>query len=180
MQPIHSIQYSIARPWARNSIVFLSFVLLVGCGFALRGRTVLPYQTLAVNAFAGSQIVGELRRNLRTSGATEIVARSEDAQATVNILNEVREKQILTVNRDGRPREYTLRLRVSFNVLDSKGRAYISTTELVQQRDISFNESAVLAKESEEALLFRDMQSDLVQQLLRRLASAPKQPIQPE
>ncbi|HJW54370.1 MAG TPA: LPS assembly lipoprotein LptE, partial [Burkholderiaceae bacterium] len=42
-------------------------------------------------------------------------------------------------------------------------------TDITLKRDISFNESAVMAKENEEALLYRDMQSDLVQQLLRRL-----------
>ncbi len=46
----------------------------------------------------------------------------------------------------------------------------IPETELRQQRDVSYNESQALAKESEEALLYRDMQSDLVQQLMRRLA----------
>ena len=44
-------------------------------------------------------------------------------------------------------------------------------TEVLLQRDMSFSESAVLAKEAEEALLYRNMQSDLVQQLVRRLAS---------
>jgi LPS-assembly lipoprotein len=32
----------------------------------------------------------------------------------------------------------------------------------------------VLAKESEEQLLFRDMQSDMVQQIMRRLAASRK------
>ena len=39
------------------------------------------------------------------------------------------------------------------------------------QRDISINDSQVLAKQSEESLLYRDMQTDLVQQLLRRIAA---------
>ena len=51
------------------------------------------------------------------------------------------------------------------------GKELIPETELLQQRDISFNESAVLAKEAEEALLYRDMQTDIVQQLMRRLAA---------
>ncbi|MFN0162016.1 MAG: LPS assembly lipoprotein LptE, partial [Burkholderiales bacterium] len=34
-----------------------------------------------------------------------------------------------------------------------------------------FNDTQVLAKESEEALLYRDMQTDMVQQVLRRLAA---------
>jgi LPS-assembly lipoprotein len=47
----------------------------------------------------------------------------------------------------------------------------IEETEVAQQRDISFSEAAVLSKEAEETLLYRDMQSDIVQQLLRRMAA---------
>ena len=53
----------------------------------------------------------------------------------------------------------------------SQGRDLIEPTDILQERDISFNESAVLAKEAEEVLLYRDMQSDIVQQLLRRIAA---------
>ena len=41
----------------------------------------------------------------------------------------------------------------------------------MQTRDVSYNETQALAKEAEEALLMRNMQSDMVQQLLRRLAA---------
>ena len=68
-------------------------------------------------------------------------------------------------------REFQLRLRVRFRVRDREGVERIPDTELLQQRDISFSESAVLAKETEEELLYRNMQSDLVQQILWRLAS---------
>ena len=43
--------------------------------------------------------------------------------------------------------------------------------ELQQQRDLSFLESAALSKEIEETMMYRDMQIDIVQQILRRLAS---------
>ncbi len=68
-------------------------------------------------------------------------------------------------------REFQLRIRLKFRVRGAQGQELVVPTELVQQRDISFNESAVLAKEAEEVLLYRDMQSDIVQQLLRRLAA---------
>jgi LPS-assembly lipoprotein len=42
----------------------------------------------------------------------------------------------------------------------------------VIRRDISFSDALVLSKEAEEVLLWRDIQNDLVQQLLRRLAAA--------
>ncbi|MCM2253506.1 MAG: LPS assembly lipoprotein LptE, partial [Ramlibacter sp.] len=68
-------------------------------------------------------------------------------------------------------REFQLRTRLRFKLRTREGKELIPETELLQQRDISFNESAVLAKEAEEGLLYRDMQSDLVQQLMRRLAA---------
>ena len=71
----------------------------------------------------------------------------------------------------GQVREFQLRIRLKFKVRTPQGKELIAETELLQQRDISFNESAVLAKEQEEALLYRDMQTDLVQQLMRRLAA---------
>ncbi|RCS58488.1 LPS assembly lipoprotein LptE [Parvibium lacunae] len=164
-------------PWRAcrfvTTVVLVSSLMLSSCGFSPRGQSAVPYQTLALTAFTGSQLIGELRRNLRNSSRVELRPSREEAEATLHIASETREKQILTVNRDGRPREYVLRLRVQYQIVDVKGRPYVPMTELIQQREISFNEGAVLAKESEEALLFRDMQSDMVQQLLRRLASAP-------
>jgi LPS-assembly lipoprotein len=41
----------------------------------------------------------------------------------------------------------------------------------VLARDMSYNESAALAKEHEESLLYRAMQSDIVSQVMRRLAA---------
>jgi LPS-assembly lipoprotein len=64
-----------------------------------------------------------------------------------------------------------LRFILLFRLRTAKGRELIEPTELAQQRDISFNEAAVLAKEAEEAQLYRNMQTDLVQQILRRLAA---------
>jgi LPS-assembly lipoprotein len=89
----------------------------------------------------------------------------------VDILQELREKTVVAVNATGQVREFQLRIRVKFRMRTPQGRELISDSEVTQQRDISFNESAVLAKEAEEGLLYRDMQSDIVQQLLRRLAA---------
>jgi LPS-assembly lipoprotein len=86
-------------------------------------------------------------------------------------MQELREKSIVGTTSTGQVREFQLRLRVKFRVRTLQGVELIAPTEVVLQRDISFNETAVLAKESEEILLYRDMQSDLVQQLLRRVAA---------
>ena len=87
------------------------------------------------------------------------------------MLSDLREKTVVGVNATGQVREFQLRVRIRFRLRTPQGKDLIPDTELLQQRDISFNESAVLAKEAEESLLYRDMQSDLVQQLMRRLAA---------
>ena len=93
------------------------------------------------------------------------------ADVILFIDQEQREKVVVGLNASGQVREFQLRFRVKFRVTTPKGKELIAQTELLQQRDISFNESAVLSKEAEEGLLYRDMQSDIVQQLMRRLAA---------
>jgi LPS-assembly lipoprotein len=97
----------------------------------------------------------------------------KEAAATLSILSELREREILSLGGQGRVREYQLRYRVAYQVTDAK-RVITPPTQIVLKRDISFNDAEVLAKESEEALLYRDMQLDAVQQLLRRLEAAGK------
>jgi len=81
---------------------------------------------------------------------------------------------VRSLTAQGRVREFQLRYRVGFRMHDGKGGDYIPQTQIALTRDITFNDSDVLAKEAEEQLLFRDMQTDMVQQIMRRLASAKR------
>jgi LPS-assembly lipoprotein len=93
------------------------------------------------------------------------------------VTSEERGKTILSFDTSGQVREFQLRYRLSFRVRDARGRDYLPQSEIRLTRDISYSNTQVLAKESEELLLFRDMQGDMVQQILRRLAAAPAEPI---
>jgi LPS-assembly lipoprotein len=64
-----------------------------------------------------------------------------------------------------------LRFRYRFRLRASNGIELIPDTEILLTRDINFNETGALSKESEEALLYRDMENDLVLQIQRRLAA---------
>ncbi|HSJ97117.1 MAG TPA: LPS assembly lipoprotein LptE, partial [Myxococcota bacterium] len=55
-----------------------------------------------------------------------------------------------------------------------KGADYLAPSTLELTRDVSFSDAEVLAKEAEEQLLFRDMQTDMVQQVMRRVAAATR------
>jgi LPS-assembly lipoprotein len=127
-----------------------------------------------VSVAENSSLGNELKRNLASLGAVQLitdVAQKPRAQAILDVLSETREKNVVGMNASGQVREFQLRVRVNFRLSTPQGAELIAATELLQQRDISFNESAVLAKEAEEALLYRDMQTDIVQQLMRRLAA---------
>ena len=158
----------------RSSFIILSAALLLtSCGFKLRGAATLPFDSMYVQAAPSSQFAVQLKRAVATGSQARITDKPDNAQVVLQIMNEVREKQILSLSGGGRVREYQIRYRVSYRLTDSKGATeYIPPTEIVLQRDFSFNDTEALAKESEEALLFRDMQTDAVQQLVRRLHAA--------
>jgi LPS-assembly lipoprotein len=152
---------------ARIVIALCAAAALAGCGFHLRGSVQLPFSSLFVSVSNASQFGHELKRALRASDV-KLADNAKEAAATLSILSELRERQILSLGGQGRVREYQLRYRVAYQVTHAKG-VITPPTEIVLKRDISFNDAEVLAKESEEALLYRDMQLDAVQQLLRRL-----------
>lgn len=152
-------------------------LLTAACGFQLRGQAKLPFETLYVAIPQISELGTELKRNIIAGTHTRLVNDPAQAQAILDLISEDRGKSILSFDTSGRVREFQLRYRISFRVRDARGLDYLPQSEIRLTRDISFNDAQVLSKESEELLLFRDMQSDMVQQILRRLAAAPAEPI---
>jgi LPS-assembly lipoprotein len=153
-------------------IALVASAALAGCGFKLRSSQAFAFQTAAVTPENSGGVAGELTRYLGDSiRPVAPGAGGEAPQVIVDILQELREKTVVGVNASGQVREFQLRIKVRFRLRTPQGLDLIAPTEITQQRDISFSESAVLAKETEEALLYRDMQSDIVQQLLRRIAA---------
>ena len=148
--------------------------VLAGCGFKLRGAPELAFRSLYVNAGENSPVGNELKRNLVSIDTLTLIADPEQqksADVVLDVLSEAREKTVVGVNTSGQVTEFQLRSRLRFRLRTPQGKELIASTELLLSRDISFNESAVLAKEAEEGLMYRDMQTDIVQQLIRRLAA---------
>ncbi len=160
----------------RTALMALATTALSACGFHLRGASELPFKTIFLGFPPNSPFGAELARNLRAGTDTQVVTVREQAQALLEVVGQTREREVLALNAQGRAREFQLRTTLSFRLIDQAGRELIAPTTLSARRDVAFNDAQVLAKESEEALLYRDMQSDLVQQLLRRLASVQALP----
>ena len=147
---------------------------LTACGFKLRQAPDFAFSTLYLTAAESSPLGNELRRNIESTGKVKVLRDAKDinnAEVILDVLQELRERVVVATNSSGQVRELQLRLRVRFRLRTTAGGEPIPSTELVQQRDISYNETQALAKEAEEALLYRNMQSDIVQQILRRLAA---------
>jgi LPS-assembly lipoprotein len=148
---------------------------VTGCGFRLRGDVSYAFATLYVTGPPSSPIVIELKRTLESSsGDARLVATPAEAQAILEITNVTDDKGVLSLSSGGRVREYLLTKRVAFNVHDAGGRDWLPAGEISIRRSYTFNESEVLAREVQEQRLLRDMQTDAVQQIVRRLQAAKK------
>ena len=185
---------------AKLSLALLFISVLAACGFKLRGSAELPgyklpFATIALQLAPTSEFYAQLKRNIEASSpGTRVVTDFKEAQAVLAVLGDTSEKLILSLSASGRAREYQLVRTFTFKVnataapapsgppakyTDAPAAApteYIPPSRITLRREITYSDDLVLSKESEEGLLWRDIQSDLVQQLMRRLAAAKLKP----
>jgi len=145
---------------------------LAGCGFKPVGQANMPFDTLYVTAPDYSSFGAEFKRYVESYGKTRITDNPQQAQVILEILSETQEQQILSLTSAGRVAEFLLRYRVTYRLRDNEKRDWIPRGEIQLQRDYTYDDTIVLAKENEAQLLFKDMKNDAIQQLVRRLSVA--------
>jgi LPS-assembly lipoprotein len=159
---------------SRRTVVLtagLAGIALAGCGFELRRTPALPFRSMALVGFAdGSPLAATLRRELTRAGV-ELRANPAQAQTVFDALADARERTVAASTAVGQVRELQLRVRLRFRVATPSGRLLLAPSDLLLTRDMSYSETAALAKQQEEAALFAAMDEDIVGQVLRRLAS---------
>ena len=153
-------------------LLLIVTLLLAGCGFQLRGAYTLPFDTLYVGLPETTELHSLLKRNIEAATRTRIVTDTKNAQAILTITGDTAVKNVLSLNSAGQVREFELLRTFTFRVHDPANRDLMPPGKIIIHRDITYSDVQVLSKESEEVLLWRDIQKDLVQQLLRRLAAA--------
>lgn len=163
-----------ARRRLLGAIAGATALTLSGCGFRLRGPQSLSFATVHINLSPQSELGVQLRRMIATTATTVVVEDPAAAEARLQILGNTRGRDILSLTGAGRVREYQLTQNLRFQLLDKAGQPLLPPTSLSATREYTFDDSQVLGKAQEEALLYRDMQDDLVQQLMRRLAAASR------
>ena len=161
-------------PFARLIVALVLLGGPVACGFHLRGEAHYTFDTLFLNSPAAQPLTTDLKRSLEGIGTAQLVASPETAQVILDIASVENNKQILSLSGGGKVREFLLTKRILFRVHDAAGNDWLPTSEVLVRRSYTYNDTEALAKEAQEQRLWREMQDDAVQQIVRRLQSAKK------
>jgi LPS-assembly lipoprotein len=153
-----------------SGFAVLGATTLAGCGFELRRPARLSFSSIALTGFAPRSPLAEALRRQLLQQVRELPT-PDKADVVLQALDDIREKSVVASTSAAQVREFQLRLKFNFRATTPSGRELIPRVELLLTRDLSYSEVQALAKESEEAELYREMTSDVVAQVLRRLAA---------
>lgn len=172
------------RAWLGGVAGALAGGALTGCGFHLRQAPQFAFKTLVASLSDGSPLQRELHTALLNAGvevvppsaqapqtAADGTVRPSTVDAVLTVLTDQRERSVVGSTAAGQVREFQLRTRFKFRLSTPRGKELIPDAEILLQRELSYSETIALSKADEEAELYRDMQADIVQQTLRRLAA---------
>jgi len=158
---------------ARIGVVLSLLLLLTACGFHLRSFGNMPFETLYIQDSGAPGIARDLRRAFG-SGGVEVVSAPEQAQMSLELMDEDVEKRILSLSGKGKVREYEILYRVSFRTRETGAAVWGPPQQVELRRDFSYSDTALLAKDAEESRLVADMRAEAVREILRRSSSVSK------
>ena len=157
----------------RLILCLLLLASLSACGFQLRNSrpdSRLPFTTLYLDVARNSQLERDLRSAILAQEGTKLMGDAKSAAATVRIVSEAEERKILTLNANGQVRELSLLYRLRYEVKETDGTVLLKPTELALQAFMSYSEAQALAKETEQKMIFSDLRSDAINQMIRQMA----------
>jgi LPS-assembly lipoprotein len=174
----------------RSLVATLGALLLGGCGFHLRGveQTQLPpllremrviVQGQSYSQIHGAQLTYDplkvaMQDALRNQAGVRVVEHGE--VPTLVLLRERFPTQVLSVNPQGKAREYQIRYEVTFHILSADNVRLTPRQTLYLHRDYLSEPNAILAREREEQEMREALRQDAAQQILRRLAKTSLEP----
>ncbi len=160
----------------RALVILLLTVTLAACGFQLRGSYTLPWDTLYISFAENTEIYAQVKRGIEASSQTRVITDSKKADASLIVLGDTPTKSILSLSGTGLVREFQLTRTFVYKIQDASGKELVPANQIILQREMTFDDAHLFAKEAEEVMILREMQQDLVQQLLRRLSALKLKP----
>ena len=165
------------RHLTRLCVVFAVVALLAACGFQLRGKADLAFDTLYVQGPRLS-ISKQLKKQLEINGV-DVVESAEKAELVMELMSEDTEEQILSLSGEGVVREYELYYRVHFRLRNPASETWGPPQVIENRRDFTYDDTQLLAKQFEREQIYNDMRSDATRELLRRLVVQKPEQIKP-
>lgn len=158
-----------------RTLLLFTLLALSACGFHLRGSQLgdmaFAFKSLHLRALGETLFVIGLREGLSANKVT-LTGTPSEADLVLEVLSEQNNKTILSLSSAGRVKEYQLSYRVALRAYDNQQRDWLPADEIVMSRILAYDDAQILAKEQEEAMLYKDMRADAVAQTLRRLSRA--------
>lgn len=163
------------RARAARASVVLALLSLAGCGFHMQGASPLPKGISSMHvSYSNAYQVGDppvvtaLKQRLRR----QHLLGDADAPAQLDIVSVGSSQRIVAVSPvDGYAAEYALTTRVVFNY-SVHGAKQLSGETLSATRDYSVSDTQRLSSESERRQLLTEMQKNLANRILERIAQA--------
>lgn len=154
----------------KSSFFIISIFALSACGFHLasEGEFSDELSNTHVEAISSSkELVRLVEKNLRSNNIN--VVSEQEATARLRVLNEETEKVVLTLDNDGKAREYELLLKITFEV-QRADKSYLLKQQVIDlNRDFVFDKSDLLGANEEEQELFSEMRNDAAKLIIYRL-----------
>lgn len=155
---------------ARMALILALTSALAHCGFRLRGSVELGFSSLRIEHPPNSVMASALQAQLdnRVKLVTDAKAH---ADLVLQVIEERRSIRPVSKTLSGQVREVQLIQSLRFSVRSAAGKELLAPTTVIREQEASYSESQALAKEAEQGLMFQEMQSDIAQQVLRRLGA---------
>ncbi len=151
-------------------IIVISFALVSGCGYRLAGKADLDpvFESTHVGYKGRGRAMAELLEEQFKANKYELTS-AEQATALVEVLYDNTDREILSVDEDGKVREYELILLVGIDVRNAEGKKILNNQKIRLTRDFLFDIDAVLGKSSEERKIYQEMREDVARLILYRM-----------
>jgi LPS-assembly lipoprotein len=149
-------------------------LLLSSCGFHLRGTNLnSSIPSAYVDAARHVTMDRTVRETLEVSGI-DVVDDRGNAAVVINLLDSQQEQRTMSVTEDIRTAEYALTVKLRYTVKDAGGRELVPDRWVEASRIYRLDRENLVASSQEEALLLRELEQELVGQIIRSLEAAAR------
>ena len=157
-------------------ILVLGIAVLSACGFHLRGDAALP-EAMAVTYIQAKRPFDTLNDDFRDAlegHGAHVTENRDEATAILRILDNRDEKDVLTVDIGGKVQEILIRQTIRFDVVAPDNQPLVEKQTVTLSRDFVFNKDDILAKQREADLISNELQRDVVNMAMLRIAAASR------